>query len=142
MRCIATTFEPDILWLKWCDNKFIWNSTAALREVPLRMIRNLSHPQLTADYIVGESCDSAVGVALGYGLGSIPGGAGNFSLHHRVQNDSGAHSASYPMGTRGSFPEVKRPGREADHSHLMPRSKNEWSYTSIPPVRLHGVVLS
>jgi hypothetical protein len=31
-------------------------------------------------------------------------GAGNFSLHHRVQNGSGAHSASYPMGTRGSFP--------------------------------------
>jgi hypothetical protein len=25
--------------------------------------------------------------------------AGNFSLHHRVQNGSGAHPASYPMGT-------------------------------------------
>jgi hypothetical protein len=36
--------------------------------------------------------------------GSIPGGAGNFSLHHRVQNGSGAHPASYPMGTRGSHP--------------------------------------
>jgi hypothetical protein len=31
-------------------------------------------------------------------------GAGNFSLHHRVQNGSGAHPAYYPMGTRGSFP--------------------------------------
>jgi hypothetical protein len=29
---------------------------------------------------------------------------------------SGAHPTSYPMGTRGSFPGVKRPGREADHS--------------------------
>jgi len=28
----------------------------------------------------------------------------NFSLHHRVQTDSEAHPASYPMGTRGSFP--------------------------------------
>jgi hypothetical protein len=28
---------------------------------------------------------------------------GNFSLHHRVQNGSGAHPASYPMGTRGTF---------------------------------------
>jgi hypothetical protein len=28
------------------------------------------------------------------------------------------------------------------HLHLMPRSKNEWSYTSTPPVRLHGVVLN
>jgi hypothetical protein len=26
------------------------------------------------------------------------------------------HPASYPMGTRGSFPGVKQPGREADHS--------------------------
>jgi hypothetical protein len=47
---------------------------------------------------------------LGYGLddrGSrvrFPAGAGNFSLHHHVQNGSGAHLASYPMGTRGSFP--------------------------------------
>jgi hypothetical protein len=31
-------------------------------------------------------------------------------------NGSGAHPASCPMGTRGSFPGVKRPGREADHS--------------------------
>jgi hypothetical protein len=31
-------------------------------------------------------------------------GPGNFSLHHRVQTGSGAHAASYPMGTRGSFP--------------------------------------
>jgi len=27
----------------------------------------------------------------------------NFSLHHRVQNGSGAHPASYQMGTEGSF---------------------------------------
>jgi hypothetical protein len=27
-----------------------------------------------------------------------------FFLHHRVQNDSGAHPASYPMCTRGIFP--------------------------------------
>jgi hypothetical protein len=28
------------------------------------------------------------------------------------------------------------------HLHLVPRSKNAWSYTFTPPVRLHGVVLS
>jgi len=27
----------------------------------------------------------------------------NFSLDHRVQNDSGAHPTSYPMVTRGSY---------------------------------------
>jgi hypothetical protein len=57
-----------------------------------------------------KSRDSSVGIALGYGLddrGSsvrFPAGAGNFSLHHRVRNGSEAHPASYPMGTRGSFP--------------------------------------
>jgi hypothetical protein len=46
----------------------------------------------------------------GYGLddrGSrvrFPARAGNFSLHHRVQNGSGAHPASYRMTTKGSFP--------------------------------------
>jgi hypothetical protein len=33
----------------------------------------------------------------------FPAGTGNFSLYHRVQNGSGAHPASYPMGTVGSF---------------------------------------
>jgi hypothetical protein len=28
------------------------------------------------------------------------------------------------------------------HPHLVPKSKNEWSYTVIPLIRLHGVVLS
>jgi hypothetical protein len=53
--------------------------------------------------------DSSVGTVLGYGLddrGSgvrFPAEAGNFSLHHSVQNGSGAHPASYPMDTRDSF---------------------------------------
>jgi hypothetical protein len=56
-----------------------------------------------------KSRDNSVGIALGYGLedrGSrvrFSVGAGNFSPHHRVQNGSGAHPASYPMGTGGSF---------------------------------------
>jgi hypothetical protein len=60
--------------------------------------------------------DSSVGIVLGYGLddrGSgalFPVGAENFSLSHRIQNGSGAHSASYPMGTRGSFPGGKAAG--------------------------------
>jgi hypothetical protein len=33
----------------------------------------------------------------------FPAGAEKFSLHHRVQNGSEAHPASYPIGTRGSF---------------------------------------
>jgi hypothetical protein len=38
---------------------------------------------------------------------------------------------------------VKQPGREADHSSASSAEvKNAWSYTSILPIRLHGVVLS
>jgi hypothetical protein len=40
----------------------------------------------------------------------FPAGVGNFSLHHRVQNGSGAHPASYTMGSRGSFPGNKAAG--------------------------------
>jgi hypothetical protein len=91
---------------------------------------------------VPKSHDSSVGTALGYGLddrGSrvrFQAGAGNFSLHHRVQNGSGAHPVFYPMGTSG------RGVKLIIHLHLVPRSKNDWSYTFTPPIRLHGVVLS
>jgi hypothetical protein len=61
-----------------------------------------------------------------------------FSSRRRVQIGSGAHPASYPMDT-----EVKRPGREADNSSASSAEvKNAWSYTSTPPIRLHGAVLS
>jgi hypothetical protein len=63
-----------------------------------------------------ESRDSSVGTALGYGLdgrGSrvrSPAGAGNFSLHYRVRNGSGAHPPSYSMGNRGSVSGSKAAG--------------------------------
>jgi hypothetical protein len=59
---------------------------------------------------------TSVGIALGYGLddrGSrvrFSAGAGNFYLHHRIQNGSGAHPASYPIGAKGSFPGCKAAG--------------------------------
>jgi hypothetical protein len=88
-------------------------------------------------------------LSLGYGLddrGSrirFPAGAGNFSLHHRVQNGSGAHPASYPMGNGALSVGVKRQGREADHSPpSSAKVKNVWSCTSTSPIHLHGVVLS
>jgi hypothetical protein len=81
----------------------------------------------------------SVGIALGYGLDSwgsrvrFPEGAGNFSLHHCVHNDSGVHPASYPMGTTGSFPGGKAARHEADHSPpSSAKVKNAWSYTSTP----------
>jgi hypothetical protein len=52
---------------------------------------------------------SAVGIATAYGLDDrgvrvqVPVGS-EFSLLHIVQIGSGAHPASYPMGTGGPFP--------------------------------------
>jgi hypothetical protein len=77
---------------------------------------------LRSNILLRKNRDSSVGVATGYGLDDrmngvrISAGVGNFSLRHRVQTGSGAHPASYSVGTKGFFPGVKRPGREADHS--------------------------
>jgi hypothetical protein len=63
-----------------------------------------------------KSRDSSVGIALSYWLGDrssrvrLTARAGNFSLHHHVQNGSGTHPASHPMGTRGSSPVSKAAG--------------------------------
>jgi hypothetical protein len=60
-------------------------------------------------------------------------GAGKFSLHHKVQTGSGAHSASYTKGSRGLSLGVKRLELEADHSPPSSAEiKNAWSYTSTP----------
>jgi hypothetical protein len=65
--------------------------------------------------------NSSVSIAIDYGPGDwtsgvrFLAGAGKFSLRHRVQTGSGAHPASYPMGTRDLSLVVKRPDHEADH---------------------------
>jgi hypothetical protein len=57
---------------------------------------------------------------------------GKFYRHHRVQTGSGAHPASYPTGTGGSFPRSK--AAEAYHSPPSNAEvENAWSYTSTPP---------
>jgi hypothetical protein len=79
---------------------------------------------------MGTRCSLRAVIALGYRLddrGSkirFSTGAGNFSLHLRVQNGSGSHPATYPMGTRGSFPGGT--GREADHSPPSSAEVEEW----------------
>jgi hypothetical protein len=50
------------------------------------------------------------GLRVGWSGVRVLARAGNFSLHHRVQTDSGAHRASYPVGTRGSLPGGKLTG--------------------------------
>jgi hypothetical protein len=86
----------------------------------------------------GSSCS----IVSDYGLddrGSIPDrGRGFFFC---VQTGSGAHPASCPMGTGGTFPGGKaRPGRDADHSPpSSAKVDNEYELYLLSPRRLHGV---
>jgi hypothetical protein len=72
-----------------------------------------------------------------------PTGAEDFSSSPCVQTGSGAHPASYPMGTGVLSPGVKR-GRGVTlttHPHLVPRLSMSRSYTSspqAPPWRVAG----
>jgi hypothetical protein len=50
------------------------------------------------------------GLRAGWSGIRIPVGAGNFSLHHRVQTGSGVRPASHLMDIRGSFPGGKAAG--------------------------------
>jgi hypothetical protein len=94
---------PQYAFMAWCSVEAV-----IVRSYTLKIIM-FFHPH-------DKSRGISVGIALGYKLddrGSrvrFPAGAGNFSLHHRVQNGSGAHPASYPMGTRVSLPGVKAAG--------------------------------
>jgi hypothetical protein len=78
--------------------------------------KNSQNLHVLVKYKNWKSPDSSVGIALVYELddrGSrvrLPAGAENFSLYHRVQNGSGAHPVSYPMGNRGPFPVGKAAG--------------------------------
>jgi hypothetical protein len=71
-------------------------------------IRSLvSSDSIVSDYGLD---DRAIGIR-------SPTGAKDFSSILCVQAGSGAHPASFPMGTGGPFPGGKaRPGRDADHS--------------------------
>jgi hypothetical protein len=69
--------------------------------------------------------------------GSNPGGGEIF--RSRPHRPWGPPSLLY-NGYRVYFPGVKRPGRVVDHPlHLVPRLKKEYSYTSTPPLALHGL---
>jgi hypothetical protein len=69
----------------------------------------MQHNARTNGMIVG-SRDSSVGIAASCRLdspGSVPGKARDSSLLHSIQTGSGAHPASYPMGTGYYFPGCK-----------------------------------
>jgi hypothetical protein len=70
-----------------------------------------------------------------------PTGAEDFSSSPCVQTGSGAHPASYPMGTGGLSLGVKAQlGRDADHSPPSSAEvKYEWELYLLSPMRLRGM---
>jgi hypothetical protein len=55
----------------------------------------------------------SISIATGYemdGRGSIPSRGRRFYIPHKVHTTSGAHPASYPTGSGGSFPRGKVAG--------------------------------
>jgi len=73
---------------------------------------------------------------------SIPSRGRIFPLLHHIQVGSDAHPASYPMGTGGSYPGVKRLGCEADHSPPFSAKVKMRGAVSPLPLSLHGIMLS
>jgi hypothetical protein len=94
-------------------------------------ITNISAPE-------AWSRDSSVGITTGYGLGDRGVGVrvlvgSRIYLLHVVQSGFVVHPTSYPIGTGGSVPGVKRPVRETDHSPAAcVEVKKMWIYTSTP----------
>jgi hypothetical protein len=72
----------------------------------VRFIWNVQHLHTHIAFIRGFGTAQWYSAELRAGWSGVrvPGDAGNFSLHHRVQTGSGAQPASYPVSTRDSFP--------------------------------------
>jgi hypothetical protein len=87
---------------------FLKYSSALHTKGPIGVMSSrVSSGSIVSDYGLD---DRAIGVP-------SPTGAKDFSSSLFVQTGSGAHPASYTMGTGGPFPGGKaRPGRDADHS--------------------------
>jgi hypothetical protein len=103
LLCVTDTDEQERSWRPVLDSLLFDDALFTVR----LYLKSIS--------LLLMSRDSSVGIELGYGLddrGSrarFPVGADNFSLHHRVQNGSGAHPAC-PMGTSVFFSGGKATG--------------------------------
>jgi hypothetical protein len=92
-----------------------------------------------ATYLLGSRNSSVV---WGWATGCMVGGSSP-SRGWKFSHATMFRPALGPVVTRGSLLGEKRPGDEADHSTpSRAESKNAWSYTSTPQIRLHDVVLS
>jgi hypothetical protein len=116
-------FVNTVLSLRvpWSKQTFLWKAEW------VAIFRRIS---CTMEWV--KSRDSSVGIALGYGLDDrcsrvrFPAGAGNFSLHYRVQNVSGSTQPPMQWVPGALSLGVERLGREADHSPPSSSEVKEW----------------
>jgi hypothetical protein len=81
-----------------------------------------------------RSRDISVGIATGCMARVRVLAVQDFSLLYSVQTGSGAHLASYTMGTGGSFPGGKAAGAWSwPLTSILCRDREWWSYISTPP---------
>jgi hypothetical protein len=110
---------------KW-NQCYVWEGTRKRRE----------HVRLC--YTIAEVVTPVSVERLDHTLGdrgfAVPFSSGtrDLSLLHSGQIDSEVQAASYPVGTRGFYPKMKRPEREADHS--PPYSSEIKNGGTIPPL--------
>jgi hypothetical protein len=107
---MATTLQRhDLMYWTWTDRGLVYI---------VYTFNNMWN--INSTYWLDVSRDSSVGIVTGYGLDE--------------QTGSGVHPNSYKGGTGGSFPRIKRQGREADHSPpTSAEVKKMWIYTSTSP---------
>jgi hypothetical protein len=122
--CLTWTGCRKIQYIFWYHRVRPQNrpSSAGLRDLMQGCPFTVYRRQRYETY--SRCCGSSGSTVSDYGLDNpaiqvrSPTGA-DFSSSLCVQTGSGAHPASYPMGTGGSFPGGKaRPGRDTDHSPL------------------------
>jgi hypothetical protein len=106
---------PIHLWLP-CSLFYVWSfisegySATNKSQLNYKHFHYIQFWPVCISSVACKNWGTSVGIATGYRLDDqdsgvwFLAGTGYFSLLHYVQTSSGAHPASYPMGTRDSFP--------------------------------------
>ena len=121
--------------------RVLWNSKVHCRIYKSRPPASTLSKRLPIQRIIYETVGIAfkpVNIWSRY-LASPGRGRRLFTSVQNVQAGSGTGPASCSFSGGVSFSTVKRPGRDAHHlSTSTAEGESECSYTSSPPVRLHG----